>query len=103
MAEANLCELHRVPLKERTVQIRYGLPAYDPSMAIRAELFPNSHSYALGGCVIDDEPAEPYRMPVCLQCRAAERQWREANDPPSQSSGELAELFERTYQKLKDK
>ena len=93
MAEPTICELHNVALVERTVPLRYGLPAYDPAQDVKKLLFPNSHSYALGGCIIDDEPVPPYKRQVCLECRAAERAWRKENDPPFRSSSELTELF----------
>jgi hypothetical protein len=99
MAEENICELHQVPLEEREVPLRYGLQMQDPARQVKQDLFPNAHSYGLGGCMLPEEPIPT--MPVCLECREAERLWREIHDPPL--SNKLSDLFAIAYREFKSK
>ena len=79
MAKA-ISELHATPLKRTKVPISYGLPAYDPAWAVQKDLFPNSGSRVLGGCLIDDAAPTNATVLVCSDCRAAEQKWRREND-----------------------
>lgn len=74
-----ICELHGEELVMANVPIRYGYPAFDGAWEVKDELFPNAPSYALGGCVIDLDDPKSERMPVCPECRRAEKKWREEN------------------------
>ena len=96
--EKTICEIHDTPLEEAEVPLRYGLPVPDLASEVKHDIFPNAHSYALGGCMFPDEPEPQYRRPVCLECREAERQWREIHDPPFRHGAELAELFRVAYE-----
>lgn len=58
----------------------YGMPAYDPAWSVQKELFPNSNSVSLGGCVIHEENPTHVKLFVCDNCREAEQQWRKEND-----------------------
>lgn len=68
---------------ERTRPLSYGLPLPDEADDVSAELFPNSHSYLLGGCIMDSSTlTEPSAM-VCDDCVKAEEAWRlERFGPP---------------------
>jgi hypothetical protein len=100
--EKSICEIHNTPLEEIEVPVLYGLPAPDQASEVKEDLFPNAHSYALGGCMFPDDPEPPYRRQVCLECRKAEKEWREIHDPPIPARAELANLFAVAYQKSKD-
>ena len=74
-----ICELQGEEMAMTNVPIRYGYPDFDRAWEIAAELFPNANSYTLGGCVIAFDDPKFERLPVCRECRLAERRWREGN------------------------
>ena len=68
------CKLHGETLKLDTVEIVYGLQAYDKKYATAArKLFPEAHSSVGGGDVLE----EPTRAEVlyCPKCRENEAKW----------------------------
>ncbi len=75
-----VCELHNMEMGLTDIPLNYGMPSYDPAWAVRDELFPNSHSYALGGCVIGDDDPDHVTALVCGECRKVEKEWRAANE-----------------------
>jgi hypothetical protein len=71
------CSVHKVPLVEEEVPVRYGLirlpPAYQEAKRRR---FPNAYSFALGGCLVSPTNLRTWRARYCSQCREAERAWQ---------------------------
>ncbi len=101
--EKSICEIHDTPLEMAEVPLRYGLQMEDPASEVELDLFPNARSYALGGCVFPDEPEPRNMQPVCMECRAAERRWREIHDPPFKHAAELSELFRVAFDEFGSK
>ena len=79
MAEKS-CPVHGTKLKRKSVPIEYGYPDFDPAWEVGEKLFPHSHSYALGGCLISPDNPEKTSKMVCEDCRKAEAEWRKEND-----------------------
>lgn len=73
--ENKICAVHKILLNKIKVPIRYGLYDTDPEFCEATRvLFPNAHSFASGGCEIQDEfEVEKY---VCEECRRDEAAWQ---------------------------
>jgi hypothetical protein len=71
------CSLHKVPLVEEEVPVRYGLiclpPAYQEAKRRR---FPNAFSFVLGGCLVSRTNPRMLKVRCCSLCREAERAWQ---------------------------
>jgi hypothetical protein len=67
--------VHGVELVKGTAPIFYGLPPAPPPGYLDAmeTLFPHSHLFAMGGCVIDDKRETD--VDFCTLCREAENRW----------------------------
>ncbi len=80
--ERTCCPLHGTHLEEDRVRIIYGLLRYDAKYAkARKELFPLSHQFVSGGCMVRDKTHKV--ISYCPTCRIAERQYKMAQDTDS--------------------
>jgi hypothetical protein len=76
--DINKCPIHGEPLKEDTVWIHYGLPAFDEEyMKASSELFPYANHYYLGGCCVQSEKRALVKY--CPKCRKAEKEWEKVH------------------------
>jgi hypothetical protein len=70
------CEIHDIELQDGTMPLQYGLllSPLEGFYEARKDLFPNSNSFALGGCVVNfDHVSEVTKF--CPKCREAEKAW----------------------------
>jgi len=75
-ARIRLCELHHEWMKLGTVKIAYGLIEGNEAFSqAQKRLFPNSHSFTLGGCVVSPESPKENTVLYCESCRKAEADW----------------------------
>jgi hypothetical protein len=74
-----MCEVHKIKLVKTKVPVSYGEPAFDESFVVAGKLFPNSHKYVLGGCVVDESFPRFSQKMICRECRKAETAWKKEN------------------------
>lgn len=81
--KARLCGVHGTSLQPMQVRVIYGSPVMTDSfmklVEDRAARFPNAKTHVLGGCQLGSSGYEVEAL-VCLECRAAEREWEEENN-----------------------
>lgn len=74
------CPLHHVALVRGPVPIQYGLRYLSNEYrAARNKLFPRAVSFMNGGCCVSKDSPRTMYVHYCEQCRAAEKEWNEAN------------------------
>lgn len=74
------CPLHHVALVRGPVPIQYGLRYLSNEYrAARNKLFPKAVSFMNGGCRVSKDSPRTMYVHYCEQCRAAEKEWNEAN------------------------
>jgi hypothetical protein len=85
--EPKSCEAHGLPLQVGLAEIAYGLYELDETyLADKKELFPNSNSWVLGGCISSD--VDVAEVDFCPLCREAEGVWRQMKELISTASEE---------------
>jgi hypothetical protein len=79
--EATVCEVHGLLLQPGLAQIAYGLYDFDERYsADMKELFPNSNSWVMGGCISGDR--DMAQVEFCQHCRGAEDIWHQNKGRP---------------------
>lgn len=74
--ETGVCEVHGLRLQGGLAQIAYGLFEFDDAyLADKRDLFPNSNSCVIGGCIISD--VDVAQVDFCPHCREAEGVWHQ--------------------------
>jgi hypothetical protein len=74
--EPKRCEVHDSTLQTGLAQIAYGLFEFDEGYwANKKELFPNSNSWVMGGCISSD--VDVAQVDFCPLCREAECVWQQ--------------------------
>ena len=75
--EAQVCEVHHLPLETRKVSISYGLPPAPgkdhPTRQQTVGLFPHRTRNVEGGCMVG--PERTATLKVCKGCDAAHAEW----------------------------
>jgi hypothetical protein len=86
--EPKRCEVHGLPLQAGLVEIAYGLYDFDEAyLADKEALFPNSHSWVMGGCI--NFGADVAQVDFCPLCREAEGVWQQVKKLLSTALEEL--------------
>lgn len=75
------CNVHKVSLLKEKVPIRYGLIRFSAGYGIaKKQLFPNSCSFVLGGCLVSPRNPMTRKVNYCPKCREAEKGWQESHE-----------------------
>jgi hypothetical protein len=69
------CSVHKVRLLEAEVPVRYGRVVFSRAYVRAERRFPNSQSFALGGCYILPDNPKTRAVRYCPRCRKAEADW----------------------------
>ena len=75
---AKNCHIHGGELQKGVTEIRRGMPSSGPPAGYfeaQNELFPNSKSFDIGGCLVGPGLKDERSARFCPECREAERTW----------------------------